>query len=85
MELKKQARWKLGVRVEKKNTCVYGAWRERRGRDRKGGIVQLMKVSEEGEDPHQEDEVKGFLRSPFLNEAFFFKIGSLGYEGQGHK
>lgn len=37
MELKKQARWKLGVRVEEKNTCVYGAWRERRERDRKEG------------------------------------------------
>lgn len=38
----------------------------RRGGERgtEGGIVQLMKVSEEGEDPHQEDEVEGFLRFP---------------------
>lgn len=46
-------------------------WREGGETGREGGIVQLMKVSEEEEDPHQEDEVEGFLRSPLLNEAFF--------------
>lgn len=35
-------------------------WREGGETGREGGEVQLKKVSEEGEDPHQEDEVEGF-------------------------